>query len=105
MAKSRKPRRAKKAYENPDFLASADARVIRILSEYMEPLRRFRQAEVRETVVFFGSARARPAKDVQGDIGSVRRELRRSSRTSGSTKRRATCCSVPPLRCSAPSCC
>ena len=77
MARSRKPPRAKKAYENPEFLGSADARVIRILSEYLEPLRRFRQAAVRETIVFFGSARARPAKDVRGDIGSVRRELRR----------------------------
>jgi hypothetical protein len=29
------------AYLNPDFLESDDARPIRILSEYLEPLRRF----------------------------------------------------------------
>ncbi len=45
------------AYENPEFLASADARVIRILAEYLEPLERFRRERVRDTVVFFGSAR------------------------------------------------
>ena len=45
------------AYENPDFLNSADGRLVRILSEYAEPLARFRQERIRDTVVFFGSAR------------------------------------------------
>ncbi len=45
------------AYESPEFLNSADARVIRILSEYSEPLARFRRERIRDTVVFFGSAR------------------------------------------------
>ena len=45
------------AYKNPDFLESADARPIRILSEYLDPLRRFRQENIQDTVVFFGSAR------------------------------------------------
>jgi uncharacterized protein (TIGR00730 family) len=46
-----------KAYENPDFLASPDARMLRILSEYLEPQARFREASVRDTIVVFGSAR------------------------------------------------
>lgn len=46
-----------KAYENPEFLHSPEARVIRMLSEFYEPQRRFRQLKVRDTVVFFGSAR------------------------------------------------
>ena len=48
------------AYKNEDFLDSADARGIRILSEYLEPLSHFRREKVRDTVVFFGSARIHP---------------------------------------------
>src|ERR1700731_1223369 len=45
------------AYENPDFLNSPDGRVLRIMSEYVEPLARFRREQIQDTVVFFGSAR------------------------------------------------
>src|SRR5256885_11021848 len=45
------------AYLNPEFLDSNDARPIRLLSEYLEPLRRFRDQKIQDTVVFFGSAR------------------------------------------------
>jgi len=47
------------AYLNPKFLNSPDARAIRILSEFLEPLAHFRREKVRDTVVFFGSARLR----------------------------------------------
>src|ERR1700679_1439105 len=47
------------AYENPDFLNSADGRILRILSEYQEPMSRFRRERIQDTVVFFGSARFR----------------------------------------------
>jgi uncharacterized protein (TIGR00730 family) len=45
------------AYSNPEFLDSNDARPIRILAEYLEPLRRFKDQKIQDTVVFFGSAR------------------------------------------------
>jgi uncharacterized protein (TIGR00730 family) len=45
------------AYLYPEFLESNEARPIRILAEYLEPLRRFRQQQIQDTVVFFGSAR------------------------------------------------
>src|SRR5438093_9796668 len=45
------------AYLNAEFLESAEARPIRILSEYLEPLRRFKDQKIQDTVVFFGSAR------------------------------------------------
>ena len=45
------------AYENDNFLTSPDGRVLRLLSEYMEPLARFRREQIQDTVVFFGSAR------------------------------------------------
>jgi uncharacterized protein (TIGR00730 family) len=45
------------AYQYPEFLESAEARPIRILAEYLEPLRRFKDQQIQDTVVFFGSAR------------------------------------------------
>ena len=45
------------AYLYPEFLESAEARPIRILAEYLEPLRRFKDQKIQDTVVFFGSAR------------------------------------------------
>jgi uncharacterized protein (TIGR00730 family) len=50
-------KRAPLAYENGTFLNSPDGRVLRILSEYSEPLARFRREQIQDTVVFFGSAR------------------------------------------------
>jgi uncharacterized protein (TIGR00730 family) len=47
------------AYENSDFLDSADGRILRILAEYQEPMARFRRERIQDTVVFFGSARFR----------------------------------------------
>jgi len=47
------------AYLNEEFLASPDARALRILSEFLEPLSHFRRERIRDTVVFFGSARLR----------------------------------------------
>ena len=40
------------AYMNENFLNSPDARAIRILSEFLEPLAHFRREKVRDTVVF-----------------------------------------------------
>src|SRR5438067_11599648 len=45
------------AYEDSKFLNSPDGRILRILSEYAEPLSRFRREKIQDTVVFFGSAR------------------------------------------------
>jgi len=46
-----------KAYNNMEFLNSNDGRVIRILSEYLEPKARFEKNKIVDTIVFFGSAR------------------------------------------------
>ena len=45
------------AYKNERFLDSDDARPLRILAEYLEPLHTFHREHVRDTIVFFGSAR------------------------------------------------
>lgn len=60
-------KRAVKAYKNPEFLASKDARIIRIISEYLEPEARFRDQNIKDTIVFFGSARV-----IDGDIARER---------------------------------
>ena len=54
-----------KAYKNLDFLTSHDARSIRLLSEYLEPQSRFERYRVRDTVVFFGSARTLAADEAR----------------------------------------
>ena len=45
------------AYKNDRFLDSDDARPLRILAEYLEPMHAFRREHIRDTIVFFGSAR------------------------------------------------
>jgi hypothetical protein len=56
------------AFENTAFLNSADGRPIRIISEYLEPLARFRHEQIQDTVVFFGSARFRGREEADHDL-------------------------------------
>jgi uncharacterized protein (TIGR00730 family) len=46
-----------KAYENKEFIHSAEGRAVRVLSELAEPEQRLRRHRIHNTVVFFGSAR------------------------------------------------
>jgi uncharacterized protein (TIGR00730 family) len=70
------------AYENPQFLNSPDGRILRIMSEYVEPLARFRREQIQDTVVFFGSARFlsladanNAAQDLPAEAEDGRRKL------------------------------
>lgn len=58
-----KLQKAPKAYKNSGFLNSRDARPLRILSEFLEPLSRFNYYNVKDTIVFFGSARIKPRSE------------------------------------------
>jgi uncharacterized protein (TIGR00730 family) len=49
------------AYHDPKFIDSDEGRPVRIVSEYLAPLRTFCDANVHATVVFFGSARITPS--------------------------------------------
>src|SRR5512141_3147165 len=60
------------AYLYPEFLESNEARPIRILSEYLEPLRRFRQQKIQDTVVFFGSARVDSRERAERGLAPLR---------------------------------
>jgi uncharacterized protein (TIGR00730 family) len=79
-----KPTVPEKAYKNQEFLNSPDARTIRILAEFLEPFRRFRKNRVRDTIVFFGSARIQPRKSV---LAKVRELKKRVGKARGNNKK------------------
>jgi uncharacterized protein (TIGR00730 family) len=61
-----------KAYQDLDFLNSSDGRIIRILTEYLQPKSKFKKHKVMDTIVFFGSARLKARKDAQKDYNKIR---------------------------------
>jgi len=61
-----------KAYKNEQFIASPDARPLRILAEYVEPETRFRELRVRDTIVFFGSARFVSRETAEAEVAAAR---------------------------------
>jgi len=67
-----------KAYKNLRFLSSPDARLLRILSEFLEPQSRLRRLKVNKTVVFYGSARTLPVEVAQRNLQTVRDEMDRA---------------------------
>src|ERR1700734_846331 len=76
------------AYLNETFLESPDARGLRILSEYLEPLSHFRDEKIQDTIVFFGSARIHE----EGSLSQYYRDARTLARliTEWSSKLEAT---------------
>lgn len=65
-----------KAYKNLEFLNSPEARPVRLLCEFIEPSTRFRKYRVKDTIVFFGSARIKSPQEARREI-----ERLESSRT------------------------
>ena len=63
--------RAPLAYENENFVNSPDGRLLRIMSEYIEPLARFRREQIQDTVVFFGSARFQSQATAKQDLAAL----------------------------------
>ncbi|HYF01627.1 MAG TPA: TIGR00730 family Rossman fold protein [Planctomycetota bacterium] len=74
---SKPGRRAQKAYLNPQFLRSRDARIVRMMCEYLEPFQRFMRLNVRETIVFFGSARAKPPITLKAEMEALEEEKKK----------------------------
>jgi len=64
------------AYLNEDFLKTPEARSVRLLSEYLEPLQHFRKQKIQDTIVFFGSARIKE----DGPLGKYYEEARELAR-------------------------
>src|SRR5262245_14427549 len=67
------------SYLNPEFLTSVAARPIRVLSEYLEPAERLRRARIRDTIVFFGSARSVSPEEAERRMAKVREEIEQAS--------------------------
>ena len=61
--KTQKKKTTLKPYEDIEFLNSADARILRIISEFIQPQSRFRRLRIMDTIVFFGSARLMSHRD------------------------------------------
>lgn len=61
------------AFLNDDFLTSPEARSLRILSEYIEPRMRLRRFNIRDTIVFFGSARSVAPEIAQARLAELRK--------------------------------
>ncbi|MGQ9853087.1 MAG: LOG family protein [Candidatus Oleimicrobiaceae bacterium] len=62
---AKRNKHVQKAYRNTRFLNSSDARVLRILAEYLEPFQRLRKMKIKDTIVFFGSARAKALEEAE----------------------------------------
>src|SRR5476649_2587732 len=60
------------AYLDADFLESQEGRPLRILAEYLDPLRRFREQKIQDTVVFFGSARVNSREGAERTLQMLR---------------------------------
>src|SRR3712207_2619009 len=63
------------AYLDHDFLESEEARPLRILAEYLEPLRRFKAQNIQDTVVFFGSARIHSREHAEQALARLERRF------------------------------
>lgn len=79
--------RPTKAYYNLGFLKSRDARLVRILSEYLEPASRLEWQRVTDTIVFFGSARACPLPEAEARLGEIRRKLESTAKPGPALRR------------------
>ena len=70
---TRPPPRRPKAYQDTRFLESRDARALRIMAEYLEPLYRFQRHNVQDTIVFMGSARLIPEETAKAALKKAER--------------------------------
>jgi len=62
-----------RAYRDEDFMASPEARPLRILSEYLEPKQRFAKHDIQDTILFFGSARFVSEEEARENLDKARR--------------------------------
>jgi uncharacterized protein (TIGR00730 family) len=68
-------KKVEKAYRNKDFINSSDARVIRILAELLEPKQRFQKNNIKDMIVFFGSARTMPPDEAKNYLKNIEEKI------------------------------
>src|SRR5215467_11098082 len=73
MTDSDRPKTSVVPYLNPEFLKSPDARII---AEYTEPAARLRRYRIRDTVVFFGSARSLSPEEAAAELARINESIR-----------------------------
>ncbi len=71
-----------KSYENPHFLKSERARMIRVLCELIEPVDRFKAESIDKTIVLFGSARTVPLEQAKKYLEAVETEIANTDKPS-----------------------
>ena len=64
--------KAAKAYNIPEFLNGPDARGLRMLAEFLQPTSVFRRQGIKDTIVFFGSARIKSRLNALTALKKVR---------------------------------
>ena len=74
------------AFLKREFLRSVAARPIRILAEYLEPAERMRRARIRDTIVFFGSARSLSPEEAARRMAETRNEIDHAGETTPELK-------------------
>jgi uncharacterized protein (TIGR00730 family) len=82
-------------YRDPGFMEGGDARPLRILSEYLQPLSKFRELGIHDTIVFFGSARQKadgPMARFYADARELAKSVTEWSRSLGCPKERFVVC-------------
>lgn len=67
-----------KAYNNRDFLNGSDARSIRVQCELLEPEYRLKMLGIRNTIVFFGSARLKAPEVAQSNLQELEEKIQKS---------------------------
>jgi uncharacterized protein (TIGR00730 family) len=75
-----------KAYKNLDFLNSNEARQIRVLCELEEPKRRFKEENIEDTIVMFGSARTLPPAEAKSRLKAIEDRVAGKKRPSATDK-------------------
>jgi uncharacterized protein (TIGR00730 family) len=60
-------------YEDPSFMESLQARPLRILAEYLDPLARLRQENIGDTIVMFGSARVQSRENSLANLHAIQK--------------------------------
>lgn len=73
-------KKSPKAYKNQSFLNSPAGRTIRLLSEYLEPYARLKTHDIKDTVVFFGSARTLPAKAARKNLNDIKGKIAKTKK-------------------------
>lgn len=70
---TKRPHQVEKAYHDRKFLESPDARPLRLLAEYLEPLERFEDYNIKDTILVFGSARTLPRDVAEAALAEAKK--------------------------------